>query len=226
MDISNFVSKVRFNKYLLYSNNDNARAVELYNINLKISSSLYIPLSYFEVILRNFCNEKLKKEVGDYWFDNEKVIISSDNKTIKKITEAKNLVINKHFNNYIPTNDDIISNLSFGFWCNLFCKKNENILWSKYLKHIFVGFNRKDLYKIIKETNDLRNRVFHYEPIIFDEKLYEKYNNIISLLIFMSDKELIEIIESINDFKENIKKLGSHIKPVSLNNDAYTEYPF
>ena len=70
----NLLSKNRLEKYLLFTNNDISKSIELYDLNLKLSESLYTPLSYFEIFLRNTCNNKLKKELGDYWFDNKKVM--------------------------------------------------------------------------------------------------------------------------------------------------------
>ena len=89
----NLLSKNRLEKYLLFTNNDISKSIELYNLNLKLSESLYTPLSYFEIFLRNTCNDELKKELGDYWFDNEKVMISGnkikDSKVLDKINKAK-----------------------------------------------------------------------------------------------------------------------------------------
>lgn len=219
----NLLSKNRLEKYLLFTNNDINKSIELYNLNLKLSESLYTPLSYFEIFLRNTCNDKLKKELGDYWFDNEKVMISGnkikDSKVLDKINKAKNEVIqNKKrlkINNYIPTNSDIVSNLPFGFWTYLLYKNYELKIWNPYLKLAFNDFDRKELYKNVDTTRELRNRIFHYEPIIFDRKLEEKYNNIISTIYLLSNQEICDYIEKFSNFRilyEEIKKSGDLLK--------------
>ena len=93
----NLLNKKRLDKYLSYTNNNINKAIELYNLNLSISKSLYIPLSYFEIFLRNTCNDKLKKELGDYWFDNNKIMggnnHNEDKKAIEKIEKTRKDVI-------------------------------------------------------------------------------------------------------------------------------------
>ena len=176
--MENFLTENRLKKYLLFTNNNIKRSLELYDLNVKVSESFYALLCYFEVFLRNFCNEKLIKEIGENWFDNK--ILKGNNKnksqkTIEEIEKTKSKIIKykqeKKIINYIPTNADIVSNLEFGFWSNLFCANYENTIWAPYLKQIFVGFTRKELFKIINNIRKLRNRIFHYEPI-FLIKLY------------------------------------------------------
>ena len=211
----NLLNKKRLDKYLSYTDNNISKAIELYNLNLKLSESLYTPLSYFEIFLRNTCNDKLKKELGDYWSDNKKVMISGnkikDKKVLDKINKAKNEVIqNKKrlkINNYIPTNSDVVSNLPFGFWTYLLYKNYELKIWNPYLKSAFDNFSRKELYKTVDITRELRNRVFHYEPIIFDKRLEEKYNNIISTIYLLSNQEICDHIERLSDFRTLCKEI-------------------
>ena len=88
----NLLSKKRLDKYLLFTDNNINKAIELYNLNLNISKSLYIPLSYFEIFLRNTCNDKLKKELGDYWFDNKKIMYGNNQKEDKRAINKINMV--------------------------------------------------------------------------------------------------------------------------------------
>ena len=87
-----------------------------------------MPLNYFEIFLRNYCNNKLVNEINNNWLNSN--ILFGNNKekeklTFKKIEEVKLRII-KHKKennilNYIPNNNDIVSNLDLGFWTNLFC---------------------------------------------------------------------------------------------------------
>lgn len=58
---------------------------------------------------------------------------------------------------------------------------------------------------------ELRNRIFHYEPIIFDKELKDKYDNIISIICFISNQEICSHIEKSCDFNivyEELKNSG------------------
>ena len=217
----NLLSKKRLDKYLLFTDNNINKAIELYNLNLNISKSLYIPLSYFEIFLRNTCNNKLRKELGDYWFDNKKVMISGnkikDKKVLDKINKAKAEVVqNKKrlkINNYVPTNSDIVSNLPFGFWTYLLYKNYRDTIWNPYLKYVFDGLDGNRLYNIVDSIRELRNRVFHYEPIIFDKQLEQKYENIIDLINFMSDSDICKQIKKLSEFNDLYNKYNTYKNP-------------
>lgn len=218
-NLQNFISKERLNKYLLISSNNINIAMELYKINLEISNSLYIPLSYFEIFLRNFCNDKLKKELGEYWFESNILYGNNIKKgqwAIDEITKVKNKIKkSKKDKEIMLTNGDIISNLELSFWSNLFCSNYENHIWSPYLKQIFIGFERKKLFKDIDGIRKLRNRIFHYEPIIFDEFLEDKYKNIIALISFISNQDISDFIENESNFCEIYIKLKNSGAPLN-----------
>lgn len=52
-DIFSSISNERFEPYLIHSNNDKQKALELYQLNIEVSQSFYAPLSVLEVTLRN-----------------------------------------------------------------------------------------------------------------------------------------------------------------------------
>ena len=85
--MENFLTENRLKKYLLFTNNNIKRSLELYDLNVKVSESFYTLLCYFEVFLRNFCNEKLIKEIGENWFDNKILKGNNKNKSQKTIEE-------------------------------------------------------------------------------------------------------------------------------------------
>ena len=210
--INLFIKQKRLDKYLLFTNNNINKAIELYNFNLSISKSLYIPLSYFEIFLRNTCNDKLKKELGDYWFDNKKIMYGNNQKEDKRAINKINMVreeiiLEKKDKVYIPTNSDIISNLQLGFWTNLFCSNYEFKLWNPYLRHLFGNLKRNKLHNLLTTIRKLRNRAFHYEPIIFDNELEQKYDNIINLIDIMSNKNITLNIERLSYFRTLYNKL-------------------
>ena len=91
-----FLTKDRLEKYSLFTNNNINKSLRLYELNLEISESLYTLLSYFEIFLRNFCNEKLMKEINENWFDSKILKGNNENKsqkTIEEIEKTKSKVI-------------------------------------------------------------------------------------------------------------------------------------
>lgn len=158
-----------------FSNKD---VLEIYKINVKMSKDIYALLSYFEVFLRNRINEEMIKYFGNNWIDN----IDWKTGHLTKIFEAKER-INKHkYNNY--NMNDIISNLSLGFWVHMFDKNYESVLWSKALNKVFSPKTSRNIisYKL-QNILELRNRISHCEIIIKNKELLKKnINNILSIL--------------------------------------------
>ena len=193
-----FLSKYRLEPYLLASNNDKDKAIELYNYNIEVSKQFYSLLSYFEIILRNVCNNKLIKEVGEFWFDNRNVVIGDNpnksRKTLEKINETKNIIIERYGKGYKIKNRDIISNLSFGFWVNLLSSNYNNNVWRPYLRHVFKNVDRKKVYSIIDNIRLFRNRVFHHEPIIFKYDTKSIYNDMLYIIELMTNKDISNYI--------------------------------
>ena len=68
--------------------------------------------------------------------------------------------------------------------------------------HIFNAYTRKDIYNKLNKIKELRNRIFHYEPIIFDKNLKEKYNNIIEIISFLTNKKTMEYLKTLMNLKK------------------------
>jgi hypothetical protein len=199
---------------------------KLYEWNLKISESLYTPLNYFEIVFRNICNNKLKKDLGDDWYLNNNVLLGNNTqtgqwtvneiqKTMKKIMKNKT---KKGFVDYQITINDIVSNLEFGFWTNIFSANYANTIWNPYLGYIFKNFKTNDFHNTLDIIRELRNRIFHYETIIFNPNLENIYISIMDLILYMSDDDTLIYIKSISNFEGlwNVYKqiLGRSINPI------------
>jgi len=114
----------------------------------------------------------------------------------------------------IPLNKgDLIPELNFGFWVNL-CKKGYNRkFWqtSKIFNEAFpyfeefliekpkkrIGYIQKKLKPIL----DLRNRISHHEPIMFNTRLIQQYEDIEELLILMSN-DISDLLNKVSRFKK------------------------
>lgn len=218
-----YLSKERLNKYLDLANGDKEKAIIIYESNIIISHSFYVILQFIEITLRNKINNALIECFSKEWyFDNNLLLgenkekgnstIDKINKTIEKIKERK---IEKK-KEPIITNGDIISWLDFGFWTNIFCGNYANTIWSQCLQYEFREFTRKDLHYKLNRIRNLRNRIFHYEPIIGKEMSDIKKNTIL-LFDFMEYlcKDISDYICDLSDtgrFLFRYEELGEKLK--------------
>ncbi|GMO62656.1 MAG: hypothetical protein Ta2D_09210 [Rickettsiales bacterium] len=214
------LSNTRIDKYFSLANNNEDDTIKLYQINLKLCENLYIPLNYFEIILRNYINNRLKKEFlrkfnNEKWWQNNKLFFGTNKNNDDKILNAISLIKQ---DSKTLNSDNIVSSLMLGFWTSLFNKYNEDNIWKPYLKYIFKDYTRENLFIILKEINNLRNKIFHYKCILFDN-LIDIYNNIISLILYMSNNDLVNYIKNMSNFEEvynDFTLLGKSISPNKL----------
>jgi hypothetical protein len=61
----------------------------------------------------------------------------------------------------------LVAELNLGFWRYLLDKRNDRRLWRRGLYRAFPAFtgSRADVYKVVMDLNNLRNRIAHHEPI-------------------------------------------------------------
>ncbi len=69
----------RLRRYYDATNGDTQKAIQLYNLNMKLSQAFFLPLTVFEVTLRNRINHVLSNYFGDSdWIINQKTGFMSD----------------------------------------------------------------------------------------------------------------------------------------------------
>jgi hypothetical protein len=172
--IENLFSKERINKYFLRFPMDENKAFELYKANIKLSESFYTILSIFEVSLRNAINRTLQNHFRtDNWFEN----IKQYPELMDLTYEIDSAISKIKSRGELENPGKITAELTFGFWSKLFNSKYESILW-KPLRLVFPNIpkserQRRKLSAPINRIRNLRNRVFHYEPIIWNMEYIE-----------------------------------------------------
>lgn len=167
-----YVSSSRLRKYRSACLSD-IKAQELYKLNLNVSKSFYPILSLFETFLRNAINEELTNHFNDPdWILNQKNSGGFMRKKARcyllaKILEAESKCVRDRQRITAPK---IISELPFGFWTAFFkadyysfVKGSVINCFSNRPKHI----QRKMIYNHLYEIRQLRNRIYHNEPICF-----------------------------------------------------------
>lgn len=200
--LETLISKQRLSTYDRLFNGDRVKALEYYQLNIKIAQSLYPLLLYVEVSLRNLihCSCMIHFKT-DQWVQ---FCRQEEQLTRWELVKEK---MNDRL--YKLSTDKTIAELTFGFWCSLFNKPNAKYSW-KPLQHAFPGLEvsvkREKLASTINQIRKFRNRIFHYESICNNlHMLWINYLHIIRLLNWMNP-ELANWLKSMNSFESLYKK--------------------
>lgn len=206
-EIKSFISHPRFNIYLEEANYNTNAAYQLYLINIELSEALYPALSLLEISLRNVIHQKLKEYFNDdFWFKNQ---LPGEFQTA--IQRAKRKI---QFQQKTVTADGIIAELNFGFWNRLFNRYHAKLLW-KPLRTIFVHLpkqekQRKNIDESLHRIRNIRNRVYHYEPIFRDFNYLASVYQEIRLLLFWLHQLLPIILNKVDRFEYILMKMKTH----------------
>ncbi|WP_426212293.1 hypothetical protein [Massilia sp. TWP1-3-3] len=169
--VSNF-SGSRLDTYKLRLNcGDEAQTVEMFFLFQDICSHLFTPLQMLEVTLRNGIHAaaRAKRRQID-WYAH----IALTPESQRHLAAAQTSATRDLQNIRIPTTDDIICRLPFGFWVYMLSQtyrdtKPATNLWNQFnQKTLFPhahGMTMKAIFSRLEIVNNLRNRLFHHEPI-------------------------------------------------------------
>jgi hypothetical protein len=214
-DLEKLLSEKRLSTYYNMFPQDKGKAIEYYKLNTRISESLYPLLSTLEIALRNSIHRSFTIHFkATDWFSQCKQLELLDRVNIAK---RKILTVNNHV-----TPDQIVAELTFGFWTTLFNKQYAKDLW-KPLMYAFPlldnSYKRRDKisYKL-NQVRKLRNRIFHYEPICNDLSiLATNHHNILEILNWINSNIVCWTmqIDHFNDlYKQAITLRSSNHKPL------------
>ncbi|MBP0455559.1 hypothetical protein J5Y04_39480 [Kitasatospora sp. RG8] len=138
-------------------------ALRLYWWNIEVSAAFYGPLHCLEVALRNALHGALTRRHGraDWWTvapldaDGARLVAEAGAKCRRRISRRQ------------VTTDDVIAELSFGFWVKLLSRRYDRTFWVPALNRAFArGAGRRDtLHRQFTTMMLLRNRISHHEPI-------------------------------------------------------------
>jgi hypothetical protein len=177
---------------------DLTQTIAEYENNIRLAEALYSSLHVFEIVLRNRLEQVLQLLFGTQWFTEPRFFIVTSEKIRNKLTEAL-LSLQEKNNERLITNKPIkpltsgrvVAELSLSFWMTLLDPYHEQIFWRVHQRMIFpnVRSAERDIKIIraeIREIRFLRNRVMHHEPILYDQHLLEKHQNLTKLLTWLS----------------------------------------
>lgn len=157
-----FFSSARLGPYLLAAKSDALLAERLYWWNIKVSQAFYLPLKCLEVSVRNALHAKLRDRFGraDWW-----AAAPLNANSVRLVDEARTKCERRGTRQACA--DDIVAQLSFGFWVSLVSSSYDRHLWVPALHQAFPHYSgpRKTLHRGFETMRLLRNRIGHHEPI-------------------------------------------------------------
>lgn len=155
------LSTARFAPYLAKTSGDPVSAEELYWWNTEASSAFYGPLHCLEVSLRNAVHRNLATKWArtDWW---EAAPLNRNGKS--KVAQARAKLADLRRPHI---DDDVVAQLSFGFWAMLLTTEYDRRLWVPSLHRAFPHFRgpRRTLHREVETMRLFRNRIMHHEPI-------------------------------------------------------------
>lgn len=160
------LSEARLAPYLRISNSDAARAERLYYWNLEVAGAFYGPLHFLEISLRNAFHRALTDRFArsDWW--RAAPLTDHSRRQVQKAAERASENARSRPDRAVCT-DDMIAELSFGFWVSLISRRYDRHLWVPALHRAFHGCaeSRHSLHDGLLSLVLFRNRIMHHEPV-------------------------------------------------------------
>ena len=167
-ELEKHFSAARLGRYSVARGGDTTKAAADYSSNLLLSEAMVPMLNVLEIALRNGIHVRLSKLYGrgDWWeawrdepgFDWQNKQVIGAKEKLRRHKEPQ-------------TVDKILAELTFGFWSSLFNAQFQDVLW-KDLRLVFTRCpkperQRRHISSALNQIRDLRNRVFHHEPLLW-----------------------------------------------------------
>ncbi|MBN9746509.1 hypothetical protein DMP23_36425 [Amycolatopsis sp. A1MSW2902] len=174
------LSTPRFAPYLAKAEGDLARACALYWWNVEVSAAFYPSLHCLELALRNGLHRTLATAFDreDWW---RVAPLRPDG--VGKLAEAlRKLTVRGR----PQTPDDLVANLSLGFWVSTLSSAYDRTLWVPHLHRTFAFYRgkRRDLHTDLRTVLLFRNRIMHHEPI-HHRHLWKDHETILRVLGYL-----------------------------------------
>ena len=174
----------RWRTYQIAAGFNDDLAHRLYLWNAAIGQSFHFPLQSVEVALRNVVHQALTAEYGVDWPKDHACQAGLGQYLLADIAKAEQ----RHRRKYgrLPTTPQLVASLSLGFWVTILRARAFNgSLWANHLRVAFPGLGAQEGLREIGQTGttiqDLRNRIFHQEPLI-GHNLTAEYGAILKML--------------------------------------------
>ncbi|MGB8352605.1 MAG: hypothetical protein WCD79_01825 [Chthoniobacteraceae bacterium] len=174
------ISASRLRPYLVASDHNRINAIKLYERNVLLSEALYGPLQAVEIVVRNAMHRELSRVFGNNW---PKVLVDSGVFEYPQLEKLESAMERLGKINSPQTTENIISEVSFGFWTSICAVRFMHSLWIPCLRKSFKidSLSRKEAFERLDEIRTLRNLVAHHSPIL-GRDLEKDYQNILQTI--------------------------------------------
>jgi hypothetical protein len=176
------LSPNRWATYLKSSGYKEELAIRLYLWNATLGQSLHFPLQTVEVALRNVSNDVLNDQFGANWCLSDQCRNILGYKRCSEIDKAITRLRRKYGGT--PHTDQIVASLTLGFWAALLHSQYHTSVWVGHeleaFPYLTPNETMSDVSSAISSVQELRNRIFHHEPLI-GRNLSGDYGTIIKL---------------------------------------------
>jgi len=187
--LGNIVSQERLGKYINAAAHKPDVAIRLYVWNTRVGEAFFSPIQAIEVCLRNRIATAFADEYGPDWWQDNRFLGTVGRKGVDNIEDVKNRL--RRARKPIETNR-IIADLSFGFWVNGVGGRFNPDVWSSrlytFMPDLPATIDRRLFHDRVEKVADLRNRIFHHEPI-FNEDISKRYSDCLELLGWLSQEK-------------------------------------
>lgn len=185
--VHNALSEARFEAYRTHPSDTDVECLKRYVWNVALCQALYSTVHYLEIALRNGIHNAATTTFGtQYWFDDPRIM--SDPRTLRIISDAKGQLTRSHKPIEAAR---VVAGLHFGFWRQLFYDQYEQRLWRHIIKDVFPNApksqrQRAKIAPRIHRAKQLRNRIFHHEPVWPWEDLPAQQRRMIETIAWIS----------------------------------------
>lgn len=178
-----------------------------YLLNMSLCESLYSPLQFAEIALRNSIHRQLSNHFQtSEWYRAHNHFTPWQKRAIQESVES----LKKRAKPV--TSGRIVAELTFGFWTGFFNKSQaKSSISQKLLADVFPNLPRRQ--RTLKAINlrwirirDLRNRIFHHERILHWKDLDQQHSELIEAIYWISP-ELAELAKTLDRYSQ-IRKGG------------------
>lgn len=192
----------RLARFYQAARQDTTEASLLYAANIQLSESLYPCLAVAEVALRNALHRQLSYLCrSPDWY----LLLPAHDRVLAdfrpELDKAQKYIRDRR---ETLSTDKVVAELTFGFWSALFNRAYELVLW-KQLRLAFPHLPKPDRQRAtvsatINAVRQLRNRVYHHEPVAWRlPQLKQQYEQVCTLLGWL-DPQLLTWLQLIDRF--------------------------
>ena len=172
-DLEKILSPARLRAFR-NGDHDPARIISIYERNILFGARYFVAVHFLEVSLRNEINGILSRNLGAGWFNRKGALRHP------QTVQLKDAIERLRKKGKAPAKpDDIVAELSLGFWVGLLNKgyEKDQQYWRRYLYRGFAHrparHDRKELFARFDSIRHFRNRVFHQERIMHNKPIHK-----------------------------------------------------